>query len=118
MAAKKRVTNIAAKERDICSEILEGIEAMKAHHEGKITLRTFKIEEPPPLPEVDAQLIRDTRERLKVSRRVFARQIRVNERTLEKWEQGRAKPNKQAATLILMTRKFPDTLKRLAQLAA
>ncbi len=57
MAAKKRVTNMAAKERDIFSEILEGIEAMKAHREGKITLRTFKIEEPPPLPEVDAQLI-------------------------------------------------------------
>jgi hypothetical protein len=37
---------------------------------------------------------------------------------LEKWEQGRAKPNKQAAALILLARKFPDTLKRLAQLAA
>jgi len=42
----------------------------------------------------------------------------MNERTLEKWEQGRGKPNKQAATLILLTRQFPDTLKRLAQLAA
>jgi len=103
--------------RNIADEILEGLQAIKAHYEGKITLRTFKIEEPP-LPEVDAQLIRDTRERLNVSRRVFARQLRVNERTLEKWEQGRAKPNKQAATLILLTRKFPDTLKRLAQLAA
>jgi putative transcriptional regulator len=82
-----------------------------------MTLRTFKVEEPP-LPEVDARMIRETRERLNVSRRVFARQLRVNERTLEKWEQGRAKPNKQAATLILLTRKFPDTLKRLAQLAA
>ena len=90
---------------------------MKAYREGKITLRTFKIEESP-LPDVDAQLIRDTRERLNVSRSVFARQLRVNERTLEKWEQGRVKPNKQAATLILLTRKFPDTLKRLAQLAA
>lgn len=103
--------------RNIADEILEGLQAIKAHYEEKITLRTFKIEEPP-LPEVDAQLIRDTRERLNVSRRVFARQLRVNERTLEKWEQGRAKPNKQAATLILLTRKFPDTLKRLAQLAA
>lgn len=104
--------------RNIATEILEGLQAIKAHYEGKITLRTFKVEELPPLPEVDAQLIRDTRERLNVSRRVFARQLRVNERTLEKWEQGRAKPNKQAATLILLTRKFPDTLKRLAQLAA
>ena len=116
MAVKKKTTTTAAKGRNIFSEILEGIEAMKAHREGKITLRSFKIEEPL-LPEVDAKLIRNTRERLNVSRRVFARQLRVNERTLEKWEQGRAKPNKQAATLILLTRKFPDTLKRLAQLA-
>ena len=103
--------------RNIGDEILQGLQAIKAHYEGKITLRTFKIEEPP-LPEVDAKLIRDTRERLHLSRRVFARQLRVNERTLEKWEQGRGKPNKQAATLILLTRQFPDTLKRLAQLAA
>jgi putative transcriptional regulator len=105
------------KQRNIGEEILEGLHAIKAHYEGKMTLRTYTIEERP-LPPVDAQLIRDTRERLKVSRRVFARQLRINERTLEKWEQGRAKPNKQAATLILLTRKFPDTLKRLAQLAA
>ena len=103
--------------RNIAEEILEGLQAIKAHYEGKLTLRTYKIDKPS-LPEVDAQLIRDTRERLKVSRRVFARQLRVNERTLEKWEQGRAKPNKQAATLILLTRQFPDTLQRLAQLAA
>ena len=90
---------------------------MKAHREGKITLRTFQAE-PLALPEVDAALIRETRAQLNVSRRVFARQLRVNERTLEKWEQGRAKPNKQAATLILLTRQFPDTLERLAQLAA
>ena len=106
------------KQRNIGEEILEGLQAIKAHYKGKITLRTYKIEEPPPLPEVSAQLIRETRERLKVSRGVFARQLRVNERTLEKWEQGRAKPNKQAAALILLTRKFPDTLQRLAQLAA
>lgn len=105
------------KQRDIGQEILDGLHAIKAHYEGKVTLRTYTIKEQP-LPLVDAQLIRETRERLNVSRRVFARQLRVNERTLEKWEQGRAKPNKQAATLILLTRKFPDTLERLAQLAA
>jgi len=108
---------VRKKQRNIGEEILEGLQAIKAHYEGKSTLRTYKIEKLS-LPVVDAQLIRDTRERLKVSRGVFARQLRVNERTLEKWEQGRAKPNKQAATLILLTRKFPDTLKRLAQLAA
>jgi len=32
---------------------------------------------------------------------------------LGNWEQGRARPNSQAAALILMVRKYPDTLKRL-----
>lgn len=117
MAAKQKSKTLAAKQRDLFGEMMEGVAAMKAHREGKITLRTFKME-PQSLPEVDAELIRETRERLNVSRRVFARQLRVNERTLEKWEQGRTKPNKQAATLILLARKFPDTLERLAQLAA
>jgi DNA-binding transcriptional regulator YiaG len=33
---------------------------------------------------------------------VFARKPFTNERTLEKWEQGRAKPNAQAAALLLL----------------
>lgn len=37
-------------------------------------------------------------------------------RTLEKWEQGKTVPNDQAVTLILMVRKFPDTLKRLEEI--
>jgi putative transcriptional regulator len=117
MSTQKSKKRISGKKRNIFQEIMEGIEAMKLNREGKLTLRTYTIEERP-LPPVDAALIRNTREHLNVSRRVFARQLRVNERTLEKWEQGRAKPNKQAATLILLTRKFPDTLKRLAQLTA
>jgi putative transcriptional regulator len=39
--------------------------------------------------------------------------LRVSHRTLEKWEQGLAKPNEQAATLLLLTSKHPDTLERL-----
>ena len=34
---------------------------------------------------------------LKMSRHVFAFKIGVNPRTLERWEQGRSKPNEQAA---------------------
>ena len=64
----------------------------------------------------DADLIRDTRERMHVSRAVFARCLRVSTRTVENWEQGRAKPNAQAAALILMVRKFPDTLEKLSTL--
>jgi putative transcriptional regulator len=68
------------------------------------------------LPEVDAQFIRETRERLDCSRALFARRLCMNERTLEKWEQGRARPNCQAAVLLLLVRHFPDTLERLRRI--
>lgn len=103
--------------RKIAEELLEGVAAMKNHREGKVTLRSYKVK-PAPLPHVDSKLIRDTRKRLRYSRAVFARKLRINERTLEKWEQGRAKPNPQAAALVLLVRKFPDTLERLDRVAA
>jgi putative transcriptional regulator len=102
--------------RDIFGELMEGVAAMKAHREGRITLRTHKVEASP-LPTVNSKLIRDTRKKLRCSRAVFARKLRINERTLEKWEQGRAKPNPQAAALVLLVRRFPDTLARLDEVA-
>jgi putative transcriptional regulator len=102
--------------RDIFGELMEGVAAMRSHREGKLTLRSYKVE-PAPLPKVDSKLIRDTRKRLRCSRAVFARKLRINERTLEKWEQGRAKPNPQAAALVLLVRRYPDTLARLEELA-
>jgi putative transcriptional regulator len=103
--------------RNISRELVDGVAAMKGHREGKLTLRNYKVE-PAPLPAVDSKLIRNTRKRLRCSRAVFARKLRINERTLEKWEQGRAKPNPQAAALVLLVRRFPDTLERLDRLAA
>jgi putative transcriptional regulator len=103
--------------RNIFDELMEGVATMKGHREGKITLRSYKVE-PKPLPKVDSKFIRDTREKLHCSRAVFARKLRVNERTLEKWEQGRGRPNRQAAALVLLVRRFPDTLERLEKLAA
>jgi putative transcriptional regulator len=103
--------------RDIVGELMEGVAAMKDHRQGEITLRSYKVEAMP-LPKVDSKLIRDTRKRLRFSRAVFARKLRINERTLEKWEQGRAKPNPQAAALVLLVRRYPDTLARLDEVAA
>lgn len=103
--------------RDIMGELMEGVAAMKDHRQGKITLRSYKVEAAP-LPKVDSKLIRDTRKKLRCSRAVFARSLRINERTLEKWEQGRAKPNPQAAALVLLVRRYPDTLARLDEVAA
>jgi putative transcriptional regulator len=103
--------------RKIFEELMEGVDAMKKHREGKLTLRSYK-EEVTPLPAVDSKFIRETRKRMRCSRVVFARKLRINERTLEKWEQGRAKPNPQAAALVLLVRRYPDTLERLEKVAA
>jgi putative transcriptional regulator len=103
--------------RDLFGELMEGVAAMKGHRARKITLRSYKVESAP-LPEVDSKLIRDTRKKLRCSRAVFARRLRINERTLEKWEQGRAKPNPQAAALVLLVRRYPDTLARLDEVAS
>src|SRR5437867_11520765 len=102
--------------RKIFDEVMEGAAAMKSHRRGEITLRSYRVAAAP-LPKVDSKLIRDTRKRLRCSRAVFARKLRINERTLEKWEQGRAKPNPQAAALVLLVRKYPDTLERLERVA-
>jgi DNA-binding transcriptional regulator YiaG len=114
---QKIMTEERMAKRDIFGELVEGIAAMKNHREGKITLRSHRVEAAP-LPKVDSKLIRDTRKKLRCSRAVFARKLRINERTLEKWEQGRSKPNPQAAALVLLVRRYPDTLARLDEVAA
>jgi putative transcriptional regulator len=98
-------------------ELSQAFDELKQWKEGKLTLKTYTVEKKT-LPAVTPEIIRDTREKLNLSRPVFAHELHVSPRTLEKWEQGITKPNDQAATLIMMVRKFPDTLQRLKQLAA
>ena len=102
--------------RKLIDELMRGVDAMRKQRQEKITLRTHEVTDNPPL-EINAKTIRDTRERLNLSRAVFARQLRIATRTLENWEQGRSKPNAQASALILMVRKYPDTLEKLRTLS-
>lgn len=106
-----------SKRRNVFGELMEGVRVMRAHREGRITLRSHHVPALS-LPSVDKRFIRTTRERLRMSRAAFAHRLGVNPRTLERWEQGRSKPNDQAVALILLVRKYPDTLSRLESLAA
>ena len=101
--------------RNLFVELVQGIEEIKKHKDGKITLHTCKCESRE-RPKVNAKFVRETREWLNMSRNVFAIRLRVSPRTLEKWEQGETTPNDQASALILMTRKYPDTLRRLEKI--
>ena len=103
------------KTRNLYEELDQGFKEIQAHQAGKITLRTHTVKKHPRL-SVNAALIRELRESYHMSRSVFALKLRVSLRTLEKWEQGETVPNDQAAALILMLQKYPDTLKRLEEI--
>ena len=102
--------------RNIFAELVEGIEALAEEREGKLTLRSHRLILPE-LRAVTAEELVSIRERLKMSRPVFAMYLRTNPRTLENWEQGRAKPNAQATTLVRLVQQYPETVEHLATLA-
>ena len=101
-------------ERNLFAELTQGFDALAQERQGKRTLRTHKIESLDQ-PTLQAHELVELREKLNLSRQLFARYLRTNPRTLENWEQGRAKPNAQAALLIRLVEKFPDTMERLSQ---
>ncbi len=101
--------------RALFAELSEGMTALAEAREGKRTLRTHAVEFKP-VPDISARGLVRVREHLKLSRALFATYLRTNVRTLENWEQGRAKPNAQATLLIHLVRRFPDTVERLASI--
>jgi putative transcriptional regulator len=99
--------------RDLFAELSEGMAAVAEARQGKRTLRTHAAEFKP-APEVTPRELVRVRQHLRMSRALFAVYLRTNVRTLENWEQGRAKPNAQAALLINLVKRYPDTVERLA----
>jgi putative transcriptional regulator len=100
------------KKRDLFAELMQGVEEMAAHREGKITLRQYAVAEKP-APKVTAKEIVALRTRLHMSQTVFARRIRTSPSTLRNWEQEKSDPSPQAALLIKLVERFPDMIERL-----
>ena len=115
------VTNAVSKKksraakRNLFAELSEGMSALADTRQGKRTLRTHAVEYRP-APVVTPKELMRLRKSLKISRSLFAAYLRTNVRTLENWEQGRAKPNAQAALLIHLVKRYPDTVARLAEI--
>jgi len=104
---------IRGKKRDLFAELSEGMTALAEARQRKRTLRTHAVEFKP-APDITPRQLVLVRQHLKLSRALFAVYLRTNARTLENWEQGRAKPNAQAALLINLVKRYPDTVERLA----
>lgn len=111
--AKRKSPRVA--KRDLFAELKEGVTALAAARQGKRTLRTHAVEYKPAPKVTPKELVR-VREDLQISRALFAVYLRTNVRTLENWEQGRARPNAQAALLINLVKRYPDTVQRLASI--
>jgi putative transcriptional regulator len=103
------------KKRNLFDELMEGFDALADARTGKRTLKTHKVTMKP-VPKITARELVKLRTELKLSRGLFAGYLRTNVRTLENWEQGRAKPNAQAALLIRLVQRFPDTVHHLAEI--
>ena len=103
------------KKRNLMDELTKGFDALAAQRAGKRTLRTHAVVQKP-APTISARELARLRQKLNLSRGLFAGYLRTNVRTLENWEQGRAKPNAQAALLIRLVQRFPDTVSRLAEI--
>jgi putative transcriptional regulator len=101
-------------ERDISAELQEGMDAWGEFNEGKKTLRTHRASIKP--VSMTPAEVKAVREKLKLSQAVFAQYLHTGVTTLQNWEQGLAKPNKQAVLLIKMVDKNPLTLNELAML--
>ena len=110
---KSTAKAVRAAKRDLFAELSEGLGALAEARVGKRTLRTHSVEYKAAPQVTPKELIR-VRQSLKLSRALFAVYLRTNVRTLENWEQGRAKPNAQAALLINLVKRYPDTVERLA----
>lgn len=100
------------KKRNLFSELTEGFDALRAQREGKVTLRTHAVEAKV-APQISAKEVLQLRQKMNLSRAVFAKYLRTNIRTVENWEQGRAQPNAQAALLIKLVEKYPETVEHL-----
>ena len=86
-------------DRDIGSEILQGIRNLKQGNTGRIL-------NAPPVAEI--------REKTGLSQSRFATLLGVSVRTLQDWEQGRRLPSGAARTLLLIAHKNPLALLEVA----
>jgi putative transcriptional regulator len=91
--------------RDLGAEILQGIQEIKQHKRGKLSLKTTDISEPSP-PEV-------IRAKLHMSQSAFAGLLGVSIRTLQDWEQGRRKPQGPAIALLRIAEQHPEVFSNL-----
>ena len=95
--------------------LLSGLHEVRAHVQGKITLREVVL--PERVQEMTPAEIKSLRDRMNVSQVVFAAILNVPTVTAISWEKGRRKPTGAALRLLDFARKDPQRVLELAHAA-
>ncbi len=105
-------TDRKSKMTPLGKKIAEGLEEFAAHMRGEIKLRTRVIHVP------DAVDIRAIREHTGLSQNQFADRFGFNPRTLQEWEQGRAKPDVAMRAYLTVIAKNPAAVEEALKKAS
>ena len=89
-------------ESTLAEDLIAGFKELIAHNRGEIKLRTRKVFI---FRDIDVKTIR---EQTGLSQADFAFQYGFNPRTLQKWEQGRAKPETAVLAYLKVIAKNPE----------
>ena len=98
-----------APKRNLGEEMIRGLEEGIAHLQGKIKLRTRIIDVAPVPDAVDVHAIR---EKSRLSQSEFATRYGFSIRTLQEWEQGRARPDGAVRAYLIVIDRNPDAVRQ------
>lgn len=89
-------------DKKLFSELLEGIEEMKAVEEGS--------QKPYRLTKMEASEVTQIRQNMNLSQAKFAALMGISVRTLQNWEQGYRSPTGSAKVLLKIAKKNPKAV--------
>ena len=99
--AKKRVK--------IFGELKQALEDVMDYRAGKaVNLRVTRIPERP--KPISPREVRDIRNSLQASQRLFATYLNVSANAVRSWEQGTRRPRQAALKLLMIAKKNPKAL--------
>ncbi len=106
-ASPRNSGKASARKKDSLDEmIIAGLQEGIAHMRGEIKLRTRVIEVP------EAVDVRAIRERAGMSQTEFASRYGFSGRTLQEWEQGRARPDSAVRAYLMVIDRDPAAVQR------
>ena len=92
----------------IGQELISALNEAVDDANGKIQLRTTKLNAAPVRESIGADEIKEIRNKLGVTQGIFAMVIGVSRKTVESWEAGRYSPDGAARRLISVIQKDPS----------